>query len=396
MRSPISCCSIPPSSIRAADYRDQTPAAQGHPLGVCQRAAGPEGRRAGRWTCGQGAAGVRTRTAVTRRCGKPPRGFTIPSSFGVHGSQHEELHHASGLHRPADERKIDAVPGRSPASKPPPTTFQGEQLAVVRVPDARLEWLNEIYKPKKKTEATIECLDVPGFSHETARLAGRVPQEPGGAAAVRCPGGRRPGVRQPPACPPTAIAWTAQADLAELAAELAFCDLEQVTTRIDRLEKSLKKPTKTHEHEKRELELMKRCQTALESEQPISTALTSDEDRKMLTSFAFLTELPIIVVINVNEADAAKQPPFEYLHAHTDHRPVRRDRRADRPNWSRPTGLRSWPTWASPRRARDRLVRACYDAVGLLSFLTAGEDEVRAWSIKRGSDAVEAASKIPQ
>ncbi|MBP7936302.1 MAG: YchF family ATPase [Phycisphaerae bacterium] len=269
---------------------------------------------------------------------------------------------------------------------------QGEQLAVVRVPDARLDWLNEIYKPKKKTEATIECLDVPGFSHETAasqaefrKSLSSLRQCDALVAVVRA--------FDNPSVPAYRNRVDGQADLAELASELAFCDLDQVVTRIDRLEKSLKKPTKTHEHEKRELELMKRCQAALEAEQPLATAIHGDDDRKMLTSFAFLTELPIIVVINVNESAAAKPAPFEYLHAtqtialcaETEEQ-IAQLEPADRAAFLADLGVNE--------SARDRLVRACYDAVGLVSFLTTGEDEVRAWSIKRGADAVEAACKI--
>ena len=147
----------------------------------------------------------------------------------------------------------------------------GEQLAVVKVPDPRLDWLDEQYHRGKKVEATIECLDVPGFSHETAaqqtefhKSLPDLRQCDALLAVVRA--------FENPAVPAYRSRTDARADLEELAAELAFCDLEQVAARIERLDKSLKKPTKDHEHEKRELELMQRCQGALENEQPISSA----------------------------------------------------------------------------------------------------------------------------
>jgi len=141
------------------------------------------------------------------------------------------------------------------------------------------------------------------------------------------------------------------------------------------------------------VELMKRCQAALETGQPITTAIQNEDERKALASFAFLTELPIIVVINVNEDQAAAPPPFTYPHAKltislcaSTEEQISQLEPADRKVFLEDLGV------SEPARAR--LIRACYEATGLISFLTAGEDEVRAWSIKKGSDAIEAASKI--
>jgi ribosome-binding ATPase len=268
----------------------------------------------------------------------------------------------------------------------------GEQLAAVKVPDRRLDVLAEMYKPKKYTEATIEVLDVPGFSQETPAQATEFRKT---LPSVRKCDALVAVVRafDNPAVVPYRNRVNPRADLDELASELAFCDLETVTTRVERLEKGLKKPTKTHELEKRELELMLRLQKTLEAEQPITSAIQNDDERKAIASFGFLTEMPIIVVVNVNEKDAAKPPVFDYPHARAviglcaeTEEQIAQLEPADRKAFLEDLGL------TDP--AKDRLVRVCYDAVGLLSFLTAGEDEVRAWSIKRGSDAVEAAGKI--
>jgi len=268
----------------------------------------------------------------------------------------------------------------------------GEQLAVVKVPDPRLDWLDQLYHRGKKVQATTDCLDVPGFSHETAAQQAEFHKS---LPALRQCDALVAVVRafENPAVPAYRSRVDAKADLEELAAELAFCDLEQVAARIERLEKSLKKPTKNHEHEKRELELMRRCQGALENEQPISSAVQNDEERKMLLSFAFLTELPLIVVINVNEDQAADPEPFDYPHAH---RTIAlcadtEGQIAQLPPEDRAAFLEDLGV-SEP--AHDRLIHACYDAVGLISFLTVGDDEVRAWPIKRGSDAVTAAGKI--
>ena len=131
----------------------------------------------------------------------------------------------------------------------------------------------------------------------------------------------------------------------------------------------------------------------MENEQPISAAIQSDEERKLLMGFAFLTELPLVVVIKVNEDQAAAPAPFEYPHAH---RTIAlcadtEEQIAQLPPEDREAFLADLGV-SEP--AHDRLIHVCYDAVGLISFLTVGQDEVRAWPVKRGSDAVTAAGKI--
>lgn len=268
----------------------------------------------------------------------------------------------------------------------------GEQLAAVKVPDERLDFLAALYKPKKYTEATMDVLDVPGFSHETAS------QQAEFRKAL-------PGIRQSdalvavirafdnPAVPPYRNRVDPKADLDELLTELLFCDLDTVTTRIERLEKALTKPTRTHEQEKKELELMRRLQKALEAEEPVTTAIETEEEHKALSSYAFLTELPLVVVINVNEDQAAAPPPFEVAHARATialcadmEEQIAGLEPADRRAFLDDLGVKE--------PARDRLIHVCYDALGLISFLTTGEDEVRAWSIRKNTNAVEAAGKI--
>jgi len=282
-----------------------------------------------------------------------------------------------------------AVTGQSPADHP----GMGEHLAIVKVPDPRLDWLFDLFKPKKKVEATIECLDVPGFGHETPaqqtefrKCLPSIRQCDALVAVVRA--------FDNPTVPAYRNRVDAQADLEELAAELMFCDLESVTARIEKLEKSLKKPTKTHEEEKRQLDLLLRCQTALENDKPLSTVVESEEESKMVGGFAFLSLMPLIVVINVGADDAAKTAPFEYPHALTTivlcadmEEQIAQLDPEDRKAFMEDLGV--------SESARDRLINACYDALGLISFLTGGgENEVRAWAVKKGTSAVEAAGKI--
>lgn len=267
-----------------------------------------------------------------------------------------------------------------------------ERMAVVKVPDPRLDRLAAMYNPKKYTPASIEVVDVPGFSQVTAQQQAEFRRHipnlklcDGLVAVVRA--------FESDDVPPYRDRINPRADLDELYAELIFADLETTATRIERLEKSLTKPTKTHEQEKRELALLQRCREALEQEKPLAEFFTSDEERKIVRGFRFLTQMPLVVVLNVSDKDAAKPPSFEYhnaksvigLCANTEAEIAQLDP-ADRAAFLSDLGV------SEP--AKNRLIRACYDAVGLISFLTCGPDEVRAWSIPKGTNAVDAAGKI--
>jgi len=264
--------------------------------------------------------------------------------------------------------------------------------AVVRVPEPRLNYLAAMWNPRKVTEATIEFVDVPGCSLQDAkgaehwkRLLPTVRQAELLVVVVRdFTNANVPAYRD---------RIDAQADFDEVWGELVFSDLDAVTTRIDRLEKALKKPTPTHEAEKHELALMVRCREALESNAPISSALHSESERMQAASFAFLTEKPIVCVRNVSDDALSAEGGVKADHV-VDQISLSAELEAeigaldptDRPSLLAEYGL------TAP--ARDRLIRACYHALGLISFLTMGEDEVRAWTVRKGSTAVEAAAKI--
>lgn len=264
--------------------------------------------------------------------------------------------------------------------------------AVVGVPDQRLAFLTELCKPKKVTQATLEFLDVPGSALDDA---------------AGCNEWRKhlPTVRQAEllvvvlrdfendSVPAYRNRVDADADLQVVWDELVFADLDTVTTRLERIEKALKKPTKTHEHEKREQAVLVRCQESLEAGQPLSSVLTGEEEKRQVSSFSFLTQKPILVVRNVDDGRAAEPCGWKAPHAEgtlslcaSVEADIASLDEADRPAFLADLGLES--------PASSRLIRACYDACGAISFLTMGPDEVRAWTIRRGATAVEAAGKI--
>jgi ribosome-binding ATPase YchF (GTP1/OBG family) len=181
--------------------------------------------------------------------------------------------------------------------------------AMVSVPDERLDWLAEYYKPKKTTHATVDCLDLPGlnFIDEHGRAASRrlINQIRTVELVVLV-------IRafEDPAVPMYRNSVDAARDLAELRTELLLADLELVATRVEKLEKQVNKPTRTQAHDKAELALQKKLQEAIESERPISSAIETDEQREMVKSLGFLTQKPVAVAVNVGEEQLGES--FEF------------------------------------------------------------------------------------
>jgi len=273
-----------------------------------------------------------------------------------------------------------------------PAMFGQEQLATVHVPDERVNWLAKMEQSKKITLTTLEFVDIPGFGLATAqgrddflKHAPTMRNSDGLVAVVRDFDSKSVAAYKDRVDP--------MADLTELRDELLFGDLEQVTNRLQRLEKQLGKPTPDREHRKREYELLGRCKEALESEQAISSVVKNEEEAKLIRSLAFLTLKPLIAVVNVGEDDAADPPAFEYdgakvclsLSATMEAEIAQLDA-DDRPAFMEDLGL--------TEPAQDRMIRACYEGIGLISFLTCGPTESRAWTIPGQTTAVEAAGKI--
>ena len=263
--------------------------------------------------------------------------------------------------------------------------------AIVRVPDPRLDVLEKMCNPKKRIEATVEFFDLPGFSLDDARgreefrrflpIASQLDLF---VVVVRD--------FENASVPAYRDRIDPVADLEAIWGELLFADLEIVTTRIERIEAALKKPH-NHDQEKKELVLLQSCREALENDKPLATVIVTEVDERMLGGFSFLSVKPILGVRNVSDDRAAEDQPLVHDHLEASitlsasiEAEIATLDPADRDAFLSELGL------SDP--ARDRLVRACYTAGGMISFLTMGADEVRAWPVRKDSTAVEAAGKI--
>ena len=276
----------------------------------------------------------------------------------------------------------------------PPIGSTNIQEAIVPVPDVRIDWLEPLYKGTKKVYATVDCLDLPGtsFLDEHGRLAARrlinqIRTVDMLVLVIRA--------FENQDVPAYRNGVNPKRDLAELQSEILLADLELVVTRIERLEKQINKPTKTQPQDKAELALHKKLQEAIEAEKPISTIIESREQMELIRSFGFLTLKPIVVVVNTGENQLDQK--FDFAGIIDESVPVvtfcakleRELAQLDidsRAEFMNDLGL--------SESAANKFINGCYSALGLISFLTIGSDEVRAWPIKQGTVALDAAGKV--
>ncbi len=269
---------------------------------------------------------------------------------------------------------------------------RGDQvhLGVVKVPDERVEWLRELYQRKKAVHAELEFIDLPGFDLS----------DPAGRRHAQVHWGA---MRQSdmivlvvrgftdPSVPAYRNRVDPAADVGELLSEMLFADLDQVTNRIEKLQGSLKKPTAHHDEEMRELELMQKLCETLEAEKPIAEAIESDSQAKLVRSFAFLSQKPMLVVLNCSEGDLGEEAqelgglPCIRGSAKIEEE-IAQLPPDERGEFLTDLGLTG--------TAAERLIRACYQKMDLISFLTVGSEETRAWTVPVGTDAVTAAEQI--
>ncbi len=264
-------------------------------------------------------------------------------------------------------------------------------MAVVKVPDERITWLSDYYKPKKTTLAELEFVDLPGF--DLSDEAGRNRARTHWATMRQCDmlvyvvrtfeNSSVPAYRN---------RIDPSSDVEDLLTEMLFADLDQVMNRIEKLEASVKKPTPNRDEQLKELELMKKLRETLEADKPISEAIKNDVEARLIRSFAFLSQKSSLVVLNCSESDLDKQQASQVTNLECLQLSAQIEEEiAQLSEEERKEFMDSYNLTDS---ARDKLIRACYERLKLASFFTVGEDEVRAWTIPAGTDAVTAAGQI--
>ena len=267
---------------------------------------------------------------------------------------------------------------------------EATHLGVAKVPDPRLAALRDLFQPKKYTPATVEYVDIPGISKgegaESLDLAklktvdallhvvrafedAEIPHPDGGVDPLR--------------------------DVRTVDLELILADHTLVERRLERLEKAGKRGASPEEERERKL-LQEIVLPALEAERPVRALRLDAEDERLLRGYQLLTAKPMLVVLNVDEGAVATAQPGDFgidisaqpaiVVSAPIEEEISRLSPAEQKEFLTDLGL------AEP--SLDRVLRASFELLGRIAFFTVGEDEVRAWTIRRGIHAKEAAGSI--
>jgi len=269
------------------------------------------------------------------------------------------------------------------------------RTGVAKVPDPRLEALGRLFEPPKVTHATVEYVDMPPVSKESLR-------DPSYMASLRVADAFAHVLRlfEDDTIPHEKGSIDPVRDLEDLETEVILSDLVVVEKRLERLDKDRKK-IKNPELD-REFELLERCRKTLEDGQPIRNMEIDGEDEKRLRGFQFLSQKPVLYVLNLGEEEALRlhQRETEYREGplagrrHTAVTAVCGKVEAELAQLPREDQSDYLASYGLKESGLERLISATYALLGLMSFLTAGEDECRAWTIPMNSTAVKATGAI--
>lgn len=273
---------------------------------------------------------------------------------------------------------------------------EGSSIAVVEVPDPRVDLLIEMFQPRKQTRASVEFVDGgAGGATKGGRFGAQFLQE----------------IRQSDALVAVVRTFTSSSvpepnggidplrDYRDLEAELILADLDLVEKRLERMEKQDRSKPKAAQGGL-EKEALLRIKDHLDKELTLASMQLSNEEQEALRHLEFASSKPVVIVANVGEGDlGGESPRLEELR-----------------KWAERTGTPVLEICAEvelevaqlgpeeeaeflealgvTEKGRDRLIRTVYELLGLQSFFTVGEDEVRAWTIRKGDNAVTAAGKI--
>jgi GTP-binding protein YchF len=274
----------------------------------------------------------------------------------------------------------------------PVTTSGGRfevHTGVVDVPDDRVDKLSGLFKPKKTIYAKVTYADIAGLEGGKTAISGQLlnqlSQMDGLLHVVRC--------FDDPSNPHPAGSIDPGRDIVTMDAELLLNDMIAVERKLERLvDERRKGGGRERAVVENEMALFERLQEALGEETPLREMALTGEEEKILSGYGLLTRKPLLLVLNLAEGQAA---------------PVIMENRVLVKDVALQGKLEMDIAQLSPEDAKifmaefgieepglNRVIRLSYDLLGLQSFFTVGEDEVRAWTVRRGATAFEAAGEI--
>jgi len=270
---------------------------------------------------------------------------------------------------------------------------QATHVGVGQVPEPRLQELAKLYNPKKITYATVQYVDLAGVQKERMRESLASLRDVDVIAHVIR-------VFEDPSVPHAEGSIDPLRDVTNLDLELILSDHEQVSKRLERIEKDLKK--KKDMLLELEKTVLEKCKAHLEAENPLRELELTPEERKPIGGFLFLSQRPMLYVLNLGDDEAAEMDNAVEKHrlSALQGRPntavvaVCGRLEAELAEMEEKEAAELLVSYGLKEPGLNRLIRATYDLMGLFPFFTAGEPEVRAWTIRKGSTAVKAAGEI--
>ena len=270
-------------------------------------------------------------------------------------------------------------------------------VGVVPVPDERLEELTKMYKPEKTTHAIVEFVDIAGLVKGASKGEGlgnkflsHIREVDAIAEVVRC--------FEDPNVVHVEGDIEPIRDIGTINMELILADLETIEKKIDRTKKMLKADKKYQI----EIDILEKLQKALSEEKPARSVSLTEEEQELIKDTMLLTAKPILYIANVSEGQLNNVENDPMINKVVEHAKIENAEviplcvkieeeltildEEDKKEMLKELGLNE--------SGLDKVIKASYKLLGLLSFLTAGEPEVRAWTIKVGTKAPEAAGKI--
>ncbi len=271
-------------------------------------------------------------------------------------------------------------------------------VGVVAVPDYRLDKLAEMYNPVKFTPATIEFVDIAGLVRGASKGEGlgnkflsHIREVDAIIHVVRC--------FEDDDIIHVDGSVDAKRDIETINLELILSDMEMIDRRIDRVSKAMKGDKSLA----KELDFLKRVKEALESEKPARSVECDEDEAAMLAEVALLTSKPVIYACNMSENDFVSgidtnenyKAVCEIAEAEgSEVLPICAGLEAEISSLSKEDKEMFLTDLGIETSGLDLLIQRSYNLLGLISYLTAGQPEVRAWTIKKGTKAPQAAGKI--
>jgi len=269
--------------------------------------------------------------------------------------------------------------------------------AVIKVPDARLDKLTEMFNPKKKVNATIEVVDVVGLqkgdsgsTQFTGNFLGKVKTNDALVQVVR--------LFSNETVPHPDGSINMMRDINSFETEFILSDMAIVEKRLESIKKQILKMQ--DENLKRELPVLEKCYEILQDEKPLREAALTKDELHILKTYQLLSIKPMLIALNFDESQI--NDTEKYLNELVTNKTGSNTKalsffgkiEMEMSDLAEDDAKVFMQDYGIEESALNKLIREAYDLLGLQSFLTAGEDECRAWTIKKGMTAQEAAGEI--